>query len=176
MSEGSDGPVHSWVVGGGLILGESGLLLVRNRRRDGSHDWSPPGGVIEEGETIVDGLTREVVEETGVEVLDWDGPVYEVHVDAPDMGWTAHIEVHVAREYRGELRIDDPDGIVVDAAWFDPADCEAPLADCRRWVSEPLLTWLYSIRGGTSTWSSRAFRYHLAGADPATAVLSACPD
>jgi 8-oxo-dGTP diphosphatase len=166
----SDGPV-SWVVGGGLILGDGGLLLVRNRRRDGSHDWSPPGGVIEDGETLVDGLTREVVEETGVEVLGWDGPAYEVHVDAPDIGWTAHIEVHVALEYRGELRIDDPDGIVVDAAWVDPGACEEQLAGCRRWVREPLLAWLDATGGGTAAWPARAFRYHLAGADPATAVL-----
>ena len=60
--------MRDWTVAGGLILGDAGLLLVRNRRRNGSHDWSPPGGVIEPSESMVDGLTREVVEETGVEV------------------------------------------------------------------------------------------------------------
>ena len=160
----SDSGVHSWVVGGGLILSDAGLLMVQNRRRDGSHDWSPPGGVIEEGESIVDGLTREVWEETGVKVMAWDGPVYDVHVDAPDMGWRAHIEVHVARSFEGELRVDDPDGIVVDAAWVTTDRCEAQMAGCRRWVSEPLLAWI----GG----SPRSFRYHLAGRDPATAQLT----
>ena len=172
MSDGSDGAVHQWTVGGGLILGDEGLLLVRNRRRDGSHDWSPPGGVIEAGESLVDGLTREVVEETGVEVLGWDGPVYEVHVDAPDMGWRAHIEVHMARSYHGDVRIDDPDGIVVDAAWVQPGSCEEQLAGCRRWVSEPLLTWLDASVVGTTPWPPRAFRYHLAGRDPSTASLT----
>jgi len=171
MSGMPDGAVHQWTVGGGLILSDEGLLLVRNRRRDGSHDWSPPGGVIEDGESLVDGLTREVAEETGVEVLGWDGPVYEVHVDAPDMGWRAHIEVHLARAYRGDLRIDDPDGIVVDAAWVQPRSCEEQLAGCRRWVSEPLLTWLDASVAGTTPWPARAFRYHLAGRDPSTAVL-----
>ena len=37
-------------------------------RRNGSSDWTPPGGVIEvaDGESVLDGLTREVAEETGL--------------------------------------------------------------------------------------------------------------
>ena len=48
--------MRDWLVGGALIESDDGLLLVRNRRRDGSHDWSTPGGVIEEGEDLLDGL------------------------------------------------------------------------------------------------------------------------
>src|SRR3954452_23252951 len=72
--------VRDWVVAGGLVEGPDGLLLVQNRRRDGSLDWSPPGGVIEisDGESVTDGLSREVLEETGLRVDDWDGPVYSV--------------------------------------------------------------------------------------------------
>jgi len=53
--------VREWLVAGGIIEGPDGILLVQNRRRDGSLDWSTPGGVIEvhEGESVVDGLTRE---------------------------------------------------------------------------------------------------------------------
>ena len=39
--------MRDWLVGGAVIEGPAGLLLVRNRRRDGSFDWSPPGGVID---------------------------------------------------------------------------------------------------------------------------------
>ena len=46
-----DGTMRDWVVGGALILSDEGVLLVQNRRRNGSHDWTPPGGVIDEGET-----------------------------------------------------------------------------------------------------------------------------
>jgi 8-oxo-dGTP diphosphatase len=161
--------MREWTVAGGLILGETGLLLVRNRRRDGSHDWSPPGGVIEPGESTVDGLTREVVEETGVEVSDWRGPVYEVHVDAPDMGWRARVEAHVAESYQGELRVDDPDGIVVDVGWFELSLCADQLRGGHPWVREPLVTWLADV----ADWSPRTFRYHVAGRDPSTAVVTA---
>lgn len=150
-----------------MLLGEAGLLLVRNRRRDGSHDWSPPGGVIEDGESVVDGLTREVAEETGVEVLGWEGPAYHVLVTAPELGWRARIEAHVATSYRGELRVDDPDGVVVEAAWVDPAACGPQLDGVHRWVREPLMSWLDAAAAALSppdaTNGAPTFRYHVAG-------------
>ena len=159
--------MRQWLVGGGLILGEGGLLLVRNRRRNGDHDWSPPGGVIDEGETVLAGLTREVEEETGVVVSAWQGPVYEVEVEAPGLGWHLRVEAHVAVDYAGALRIDDPDGIVVDATFGEVGDCGGHLATCRPWVSEPLGAWL------AERWDEpRRFRYVVDGDDPARAVVT----
>jgi 8-oxo-dGTP diphosphatase len=159
--------MREWLVGGGLILGDDGLLLVRNRRRNGRHDWSPPGGVIDDGETLLDGLTREVEEETGVRVSAWVGPVYEVEVTAPGLGWHLRVEAHVAVDYSGEVRVDDPDGIVVAAA-FVPADaCGDHLADCHPWVAEPLRAWL------DERWDEpRRFTFELAGDDPAEVVVT----
>ncbi len=78
--------MRDWVVGAALMWSDEGLLLVHNRRRGGREDWTPPGGVIEEGEPLIEGLTREVREETGLTVTEWGGPVYEVSCQAPDMG------------------------------------------------------------------------------------------
>ena len=35
-------------------------------------------------ESVLDGLTREVLEETGLVVTEWEGPIYEIEVVAPD--------------------------------------------------------------------------------------------
>jgi 8-oxo-dGTP diphosphatase len=159
--------MRRWLVGGGLILGDDGLLLVRNRRRNGDHDWSPPGGVIDEGETLLAGLTREVEEETGVVVSRWHGPVYEVEVEAPGLGWHLRVEAHVAVDFAGQVRVDDPDGIVVDAAFVDPGACDRHLEGCHPWVAEPLGAWL------AERWDApRRFRYVLDGDDPARMVVT----
>lgn len=52
-------------VAAAVVDGDGRLLAVR--RRDNGH-WEPPGGILELGETIHDGLVREVLEETGVVV------------------------------------------------------------------------------------------------------------
>jgi 8-oxo-dGTP diphosphatase len=137
--------VREWTVAGAIIEGPDGILLVQNLRRNGSLDWTPPGGVVEvhAGETVLDGLTREVEEETGLRVTKWEGPIYQVSALAPAMGWLMRVEVHRALEVEGELHIgDDPDGIVVDAAWVDPTTCELHLEGGHLWVREPLTNWL----------------------------------
>ncbi|MEL7209908.1 MAG: NUDIX hydrolase, partial [Actinomycetota bacterium] len=103
--------MHQWTVAGGLVERAGSLLLVRNRRRDGRVDWSPPGGVVDPGESVLVGLGREVLEETGLAVATWVGPAYLVDVTAPDMDWHLTVEVHRADRVSGSLRIDDPDGI-----------------------------------------------------------------
>src|SRR3954451_23154253 len=122
-----------WTVAGALVECAEGLLLVRTERRGGRTDWSTPGGVIDDtDESIRHGLAREVEEETGLVVTAWEGPLYQVTAVAIEMGWQMHCEVHRAVEFGGELRIDDPDGIVVDAAFVTPDLVDRHLDDCFR--------------------------------------------
>lgn len=160
--------MREWLVGGAVIEGPGGLLLVRNRRRDGSHDWTPPGGVIDPGEAVVDGLGREVVEETGLVVTDWRGPLYRITAEAPGLGWLLRVEVWQAAAWEGDLRVgDDPDGIVVDARFMGGDECRGCLAGSHPWVAEPVGEWL------TARWSeARHFGYRLEGADLASLVVT----
>jgi|SRR5215211_4181765 len=58
-------PRHSVSVVG-IVLDEQRQVLAIRRRDNGQ--WQPPGGILELGETITDGLRREVLEETTVHV------------------------------------------------------------------------------------------------------------
>ena len=86
--------MRAWQVGGALIRREGGLVLVANRRRDDSVDWTPPGGVIDHGESLQAGLIREVREETGLVVDRLLRCAYRVEVQAPEMGWVFDTSVH----------------------------------------------------------------------------------
>ena len=58
-------PRHSVSVAG-IITDDHGRALLIQRADN--HRWEPPGGVLELGESIPDGLRREVREETGLDV------------------------------------------------------------------------------------------------------------
>ena len=135
--------LHEWTVASALIERGGRLLLVRNARHGGHHDWSTPGGVVDPDDiSVLDGLAREVAEETGLVVTQWAGPVYEVIAHAPDMGWRMRCEVHLAVAADGEVVIDDPDGIVVEGAFFAAEESIALLADGPAWVRDPIVEWL----------------------------------
>ena len=151
--------MRDWLVAGGVLEGPGGLLLVRNVRRDGSHDWSPPGGVIDaEDADVLGGLTREVVEETGLVVTHWERKLYDVIATAPDMGWTLRVESWLAGAWDGDLRLEDPDGIVDAARWVGVDACAAHLDAGPPWVAQPVVEWL------TERWSApRTFEFLVRG-------------
>lgn len=61
----SDTPPRHIVAAGALVRNADGnVLMIRSPRRG----WEFPGGQVEQGESITDGVAREVWEETGVRV------------------------------------------------------------------------------------------------------------
>jgi 8-oxo-dGTP diphosphatase len=156
--------MRRWLVGGALIPHDGGLVLVGNRRRDGSYEWTPPGGVIDRGERLLAGLTREVREETGLEVRRWARRSYTVDVHAPEMGWVLRVEAWEAAEVTGAVRIDDPDGIVEEVRYVGHDEASGLLQASPPWVHVPVGEWL---RHGRAV--DRAFRFRLSGTDRATA-------
>jgi 8-oxo-dGTP diphosphatase len=57
------------VVGiGGVIIDSDRALLIRRGSEPLRGEWSIPGGTLELGETLEEGVTRELLEETGIKV------------------------------------------------------------------------------------------------------------
>jgi 8-oxo-dGTP diphosphatase len=137
--------MRRWLVGGALIRHGDGLVLVGNRRRDRSLEWTPPGGVIDDGETVLQGLEREVSEETGLTINGWVERSYTVTVDAPEMGWRLSVEAWEATGVAGEVVIADPDGIVEEVRHVGAVEAPALLRASPPWVHTPVADWL----GGT---------------------------
>ena len=53
---------------GGVVIEDSRALLIRRGTEPLLGEWSIPGGTLELGETLEEGVARELLEETGLEV------------------------------------------------------------------------------------------------------------
>jgi ADP-ribose pyrophosphatase YjhB (NUDIX family) len=53
---------------GAIVAGSKGLLLVLRNKNPASGQWSVPGGIIKTGETQKEALSREVLEETSIQI------------------------------------------------------------------------------------------------------------
>jgi len=156
--------VKRWQVAGGVLEHNGRVLLVENQRRGGASDWSPPGGVVDPGETLLSALSREVIEETGLTVSVWERHLYCVTVEAPDMEWTMSADIHLAASHSGEIAIDDPDQIVTQARWVDRSESAQLMEASPQWLREPFSAWV------DDPWSTgtRRFRYRVTGTDRAS--------
>ena len=69
-------PDRPFVGVGGVIVDQGRVVLIKRRFEPLAGQWSLPGGAVDVGETLVECVAREMLEETGlvVEV----GPVVEV--------------------------------------------------------------------------------------------------
>jgi ADP-ribose pyrophosphatase YjhB (NUDIX family) len=69
-------PARPIVGVGGVVFIDGRVLLIRRRYEPLAGRWSIPGGAVEIGETLAEGLVREMKEETGLDVE--VGPVLDV--------------------------------------------------------------------------------------------------
>src|SRR5579883_495749 len=51
---------------GGVVINQGRALLVKRARQPALGEWTIPGGLLEVGETLVQGVERELREETGL--------------------------------------------------------------------------------------------------------------
>jgi ADP-ribose pyrophosphatase YjhB (NUDIX family) len=116
------------VVGvGAVIVDGARVVLVKRAHEPLKGEWSLPGGAVEVGETLVDGVAREVREETGLEVR--VGPVVDI-LDRVHRGTDGRVEYHyVLIDYLCTVI----GGTLAHSS--DAADaCWAPMADLSRFA------------------------------------------
>jgi 8-oxo-dGTP diphosphatase len=115
-------PERPMVGVGGVVISGGRALLVRRGRAPHQGEWSIPGGMLELGETLREGVRRELLEETGIEVR--VGELIEVFERiTPDRdGRTLYhfvVQDYLCEAVRGEARAGSD---VVDVAWAAPSE------------------------------------------------------
>jgi ADP-ribose pyrophosphatase YjhB (NUDIX family) len=99
-----------------VVDGDDKVFLVKHSYVSG---WHLPGGGVEVGETLLEALRRELVEEGRIE-LDGEPMLHGVflndHVSRRD-----HVAVYIVRQYRQD-RLPEPNREIVAAGFFDCAE------------------------------------------------------
>ena len=98
------------------------VVLVKRRNEPLAGHWSLPGGVVEVGETLHDGLRRELREEIGIQTR--VGPLVELfdritHEDGGRVRYHYVLADYLCHHVRGEIR---PGSDAEAVALADPAD------------------------------------------------------
>ncbi len=83
-----------------LLRWNDRLLLCRHEK-PGKEYWLLPGGGVNSGESLVDALDRELMEEVGVEVTPFEGPVAIVDSISPVRSFAQKHVVHII--FAGDL-------------------------------------------------------------------------
>lgn len=106
-----------------IVIDNDKILLVKHKHpKSGIEFWVPPGGGLEDSESIYDCAIRETYEETGLEVILGEIRYLREFVD-PEHG-EHHFEIFIqAKSFVGELTIsnvnpDDRDGPYVKEVKF----------------------------------------------------------
>jgi 8-oxo-dGTP diphosphatase len=138
---------REFVVAAAILLDARGrVLLVGNDWQGfGNVRYTLPGGVVERGESTLDALSREVMEETGLKVTKVEHLAYSVHVEDVRRNDRALSFAFLAA-YDGLLNPRDQDGFIVEARFFPVEEVEKmiPIPPIR----EPLANYLRDGKTG----------------------------
>ena len=118
-------PERPMVGVGGVVIRDQRALLIRRGSAPLEGEWSIPGGMLEIGETILDGVQRELLEETAIEVKVLDLiEVFErlTRDEAGKLKYHFVILDYLCEAVRGEARAGSD---VTDVAWARAEELDA---------------------------------------------------
>jgi ADP-ribose pyrophosphatase YjhB (NUDIX family) len=106
---------------GGVVVHRHRALLIRRGSEPLKGEWSIPGGMLELGEELAEGVRRELKEETGLEVepLEIVAAFDRITREGTRVKYHYVIVDYVCRRKRGRLK---PASDVVDARWVRRED------------------------------------------------------
>lgn len=144
-------------------------MLIRQAASGEEPFWSVPSGQVEDDEFVTEGLSREVLEETGLEVVDPGKLAFVLQIDnhrseqlhasrGPGDGYLATIWTFDVVEWRGTLSPSDPDGFVTEARFIGVSEAIGHL-ERLEWQS---VTVDY-LRGAVEPGSLHLQRWHADG-------------
>lgn len=113
-------------VGVGVVIRKDGKILVGKRKGNhGGGYWAFPGGHLEMNESIEDCAKREVLEETGLEILNLKKITFTNDI-FPESG-KHYVTVYMVADYQGgEVKIMEPEKCE-EWGWFSLDNLPNPL-------------------------------------------------
>ena len=124
MADSREFPERPIVGVGGVVIANGRALLIRRGGPPLEGQWSIPGGMLEVGEPLIEGVRRELLEETGIDVR--VGELIEVferiNLDASGKARYHFVVLdYVCEALKGEARAGSD---VIDVAWATPEELE----------------------------------------------------
>ena len=116
-----------------LIRRDHELLMVRQAAPGEEPYWSTPGGQVADDEVVTEALEREVLEETGIRVIDPGRLAFVKQIDdrrsvqlhesrGAGSGYNVTVWTFDVAAWEGHVAAADPDGLVSEAAFLPLAD------------------------------------------------------
>jgi ADP-ribose pyrophosphatase YjhB (NUDIX family) len=150
-----------------IVRRGSDILLVHQQAPDDvTPAWALPGGRVEAGELFSEALAREVLEETGLQVVSEARLLYVCQMDNPAAGraWSVGDTqpgsqsvafIFAVDECAGEIACADPDELVSEAAFVPLPEALARLSQLPPAMGEPTLAWLRGEAPVGTVWCYR---------------------
>ena len=147
------------------------LLVEQVAKYDSKPNWMLPGGKLESGEDIYKSLKRELLEETGLNLISIDGFAYTIQIFnlKESVGKSSMFNVNVFEVSLEQkvIKPQDPDQEILQAAYFSASEAISklknnkfsytyePSSDCIKNFPNNYKFWEYHWRDGKTDLVSR---------------------